>query len=322
MVLGLAAAHPAVAQTSYELTDEGFAAIAVPASGTPAAELAAARKLIAQDQPEDAVKQLDQWLKDHPSDPLRVEGLLLRGDAKAAAGDFYDSLFDYEDVVTGYPASEQFWTALEREYEIGVLYTTGYKRKFLGIRWLPATGEGAELLIRIQERAPGSELGEKASLALADFYFRDSDMSLATEAYDLFLLNYPDSEHRQWALLRLIQASLARFKGPEFDATGLIDAQERLRQYRDEYPAAADRIGTEALLVRIRESLARRDLASAAWYDRTHEKISAVLLYRRLIEDYSDTAAAREAIARLEALGEPPVAAPGNAFRNSLGDTP
>ncbi|MEL7088185.1 MAG: tetratricopeptide repeat protein, partial [Planctomycetota bacterium] len=223
--MGLAVAETGTAQTSYELTDAGFEAIAVPAPGTPAAELAAARKLIAQNQPKDAIKQLDQWLADHPGDPLRVEGLLLRGDAYAAAGEFYQSLFDYENVVTGYPASEQFWTALEREYEIGILYTTGFKRKFLGFRWLPATGEGAELLIRIQERAPGSELGEKASLALADFYFRDGEMALATDAYDLFLLNYPDSENRQWALLRLIQASLARFKGPEFDATGLIDAQ-------------------------------------------------------------------------------------------------
>ncbi|MEO0514054.1 MAG: outer membrane protein assembly factor BamD, partial [Planctomycetota bacterium] len=192
----------------------------------------------------------------------------------------------------------------------GVLYTTGFKRKLWGLRWLPADGEGAELLIRVQERAPGSTLGEKASVALGDHYFNSSQMTLATEAYDLFLINYPQSELRQWALLRLIQASLARFKGPEFDGTGLIDAAERLRQYRDEFPAAAERVGVEALLVRIRESLARRDYASANWYDRTGETVSAVLLYRRLIEEYSDTAAAREAVDRLEALGESPVLPP------------
>ncbi|MEM6855465.1 MAG: outer membrane protein assembly factor BamD, partial [Planctomycetota bacterium] len=186
-------------------------------------------------------------------------------------------------------------------------YTTGFKRKLWGIRWLPADGEGAELLIRVQERAPGSPIGERASIALADYYFDSAQTILATEAYDLFLINYPESELRQWALLRLIQASLARFKGPEFDGTGLIDAGERLRQYRDEFPAAAERVGVEALLVRIRESLARRDFASANWYDRTGEDVSAVLLYRRLIQEYSDTAAARDAVARLDAMGEAPV---------------
>jgi len=305
----LIAATPAWAQTSYELTDEGFAAVAAPEPGSPAAELSAARKLIAQDEPKAALEALNLWFKTHPGDPLTVEALLLRGDAKAAMSDFYEALFEYEEVVTFYPASPQFWTALEREYEIGVLFTTGFKRKLWGIRWLPADGEGAELLIRVQERAPGSPLGEKASIALADYYFRSVQMVLATEAYDLFLINYPESELRQWALLRLIQASLARFKGPEFDGTGLIDAAERLRQYRDEFPAAAERVGVEALLVRVRESLARRDYASADWYDRTGEQVSAVLLYRRLIEEYSDTAAARNAVARLDALGELPVLA-------------
>jgi outer membrane protein assembly factor BamD (BamD/ComL family) len=311
MMIGLVAllVNTSPAQPSYELTDEGFVPLAVPEPGTPAAELAEARRLIAQDQPKDAVRLLDQWLEDHPAHPLEVEARLMRGDAKAAQGSYYEALFDYEQVISFFPASEQFWTALEREYEIGVLYTSGFKRKLWGIRWLPAEGEGAELLIRIQERAPGSALGEKASIALADHYFDAGEMKLAAEAYDLFLLNYPDSELKPWALLRLIHSSLARFKGPEFDATGLIDAGERLRQYRDEFPAAADRVGAEGLLVRIRESLATRDLTTASWYDRTKQDVSAVLLYRRLIQEYPDTAAAREAIERLEDLGEKPVAA-------------
>lgn len=305
--LTLTLAPPLVAQTSYELTDDGFTPLAIPEPGSPAAELAAARKRIAQNQPKKALKQLKQWFKDHPADPLTVEARLLHGDARLAAGDHYKSLFDYEEVITFYPASEQFWTALQREYEIGVLFTTGFKRKLWGIRWLPAEGEGAELLIRIQERAPGSLIGEKASIALADHFFASSQMELASEAYDLFLINYPGSELRQWALLRLIQSSLARFKGPEFDATGLIDAGERLRQYRDEYPAGADRVGVEALLVRIRESLARRDFSSASWYDRTGQDVSAILLYRALIQDYPDTAAARDTVARLAEMGEAPV---------------
>jgi len=309
----LVSAVEASAQPSYELTDAGFVPLAVAEPGTPAAELADARKLIAQEQPHDARKALEQWFKDHPGDPLTVEARLLLGDAKAAAGDYYDSLFDYEDVITFYPASQQFTTALQREYEIAVLFTTGLKRKLWGVRWLPADDEGAELFIRIQERSPGSAIGEKASVALADHYFRSSDMALAAEAYDLFLLNYPNSDLKQWAMLRLIQSSLARFKGPEFDATGLIDAGERLRQYRHDFPAGADRIGADALLIRIRESLARRDFASAAWYDKTNQSVSAVLLYQRLIQEYPDTTAARDAIARLEQRGEPPITAPPEA---------
>lgn len=292
-------------QASYELTDEGFVQIQVPEPGTPEAELADARKLIAQDQAKKALKLLDRWIKQHEDHALIAQAKLLRGDAKVALGAYYKALFDYEDVLVFYPATQEFQTALHREYEIAILYTTGVKRRLWGVRWLPAGGEGEELFIRIQERSPGSPIGEKASIALADYYFQQPDMVLAADAYDLFLMNYPDSDLRQWAMLRLIQASLARFKGPQFDATGLIDAAERLHQYRDEFPAGADRIGADALLVRIRESLARRDFVTADWYERTGEGVSAALLYRRIIKEYPDTAAAEDAIDHLEAMDEP-----------------
>ncbi len=292
------------AQTSYELADGGFVATQVPEPGSAEAELADARRLIAQDDPKRASKALDVWLKAHPQHPLRAEALLLRGDARVAAGDFYKSLFDYETIVTYYPATEQFNVALQREFEVATRFTQGVKRRLWGRRWLPAGDDGAELLIRIQERAPGSELGERASMALSDYYFDDGQMDLAAEAYDLFLQNYPRSEQRSLAMLRGVQASLAQFKGPAFDATGLIDAQERLRRFESEFPAAAERVGAAGLRVRIRESLARRDLTSARWYDRTGRRVSAVVLYRRLLEEYPDTDAGGQAAGRLTQLGE------------------
>ncbi len=296
-------------QASYELTQKGFVAVEVPEPGTAEADLADARRMIAQGESKKAEKVLSRWIKQNKQHPLLVEALLLRGDARLTAGLFYKSLYDYEQIATFYPATEQFNVALRREFEVATRYTQGVKRKLWGHRWMPAGDDGAELLIRIQERVPGSALGEKASKALAEFYYTDGQMDLAAEAYDLFLVNYPQSELRSLALLRGIQASLARFKGPEFDATGLIDAQERLRQFELEFPAAAERVGAAGLRIRVRESLARRDFSSAAWYDRTGEGVSAAVLYRRLLTEYADTEAAADAAQRLQEMGESVVAA-------------
>ena len=140
-------------------------------------------------------------------------------------------------------------------------------------------------------------------ITLGDFYFAQSQMKLASETYDLFLLNYPDSDRREWAMLRSIQASLARYQGPRFSQTGLIDARQRLQLYEAEFPAAAERIGAAALLTRIEESLALRDYTTARWYDRTGEDVSAATLYRRIVRDFPQTAAARRALERLEKIG-------------------
>ena len=294
------AAAPLSAQVTYDLDGQTWQARDAPDPDSPEGEIQAIRRLLAEERPRRAEQRAEAWLDDHEDHPLRVEALLLRADAKVARRRYYDALFIYEQIIRGYPQTPQYETALQREFEIARLFVEGLNRRILGMRLFPADGEGEELLIRIQERAPGSRLGEAASLLLADYYFEKGQMGLASDAYDLFIINYPRSENREWAHLRLIQASLARFRGPGFDKTGLLDARQRLRTYREQYPAAAERIGAAALLARIDESLARHALISARWYESRGELVSAAYLYRRIVAEHPRTATAREALRRFE----------------------
>lgn len=304
----------ATAQEEYRLDDQGqWEQLTSFDPATPEGQLQAIRKAIAEEHGGKAVKLASRWIERYPNHPLLVEAHLLRGDARVLENDFFDALFDYEWVIRMYPASEQFITALEREFKVAEIFAGGKRRKLLGMRLITAYGEAEEIFIRIQERLPGSDLGERASIRLGDFYFDRGEMERAAEAYDLFLDNYPRSRRREWAMLRLIQASLARFKGPNFDSTGLIDAQERIRQYKSEFPAAAERIGADALTNRIADSLALKLFNTARWYEGQGEKVSAVHVYRRLIRDYPQTGAAQDALARLEAMDERVAEAPQRA---------
>lgn len=293
-------------QDRYELLEGAWRLEASPEADTPAGRLQAARRALADDQPGEAERLIDEWLKEHETNhDLVPEARMIRGDALVARGREYDALFDYEYVIRVYPDSPQFHQALEREYEIARLFTTGTRRHLWGMRILPAYSEGEELLIRIQERAPGSVIGEQASLMLADYYYRRGEMASAAEAYDLFLLNYPQSDRRERAMQRLIQANLARVRGPGFDPTGLLEAGERMRMYQEEFPRGAEQMGDRALELRIEESLAAKDLRSARWYERRGERVSAAYLYERLIADYPQTVAAGEARDLLEAMNMP-----------------
>ena len=296
-------AWPAAAQETFELTGQGWTQVAAPEPGTPEAALQTIRKALAEDQGEHALELADAWIEAHPASPSMPMALLLRGDAKLALREYWEALYDYEQVILSYPASAEYLTAVEREFAVAQVFIDGWKRKLLGLPILPTDGEGEELLIRVQERAPGSRVGHEASLALADYYFRLQQMALAADAYDLFMDNYPDSDRREWAMLRLIQANLARFKGPRFDGTGLIEADERLQQYAMEFPASAERIGVPALRQRINESLARRDLTSAHWYAKRGDAVAAATMYRRLVQEYPQSRAAREAIQWIERNG-------------------
>jgi outer membrane protein assembly factor BamD len=307
LLLGCLAAGPAAGQETYDLTEQGWEARPAPEPGSPAARLQAARRALADEDADRAIALAGEWLEAYPAHPLVPEALLLRGDARVADGRYYQALFDYEQLVGRYPASELFLPTLERELRLAELYLDGdVRRRLLGVPIFPLDGEAEELLIRIQERAPGSDVGQRALLRLGDYYYDENEMGLAAQAYDLFLQNYPRSEHREWAMLRLIQASLARFRGPRFDPTGLVDARQRLVEYQEQFPAAAEQIGADALMRSIGQSMARRDLLLARWYDRRGERVSAVALYRRLVAEHADTASAAEALRRLRELGERP----------------
>lgn len=299
----VAVAASAPGQTVRRLADAGkFEAVATYDPKTPEGRIQAIRTLLAEGKPGEAEEQAGAWIEEYPSHPRIDEAHLLRGHAKFDNDNYYDALFDYELLIRSYPGSQHFMEALEQEYKIALAFSAGKMRKLWGLPILSAEGEAEELFVRIQERAPGSDIGERASLALADYFYGAANMSQAVDAYDLFLQNYPQSRHRERVMRRLIWASLATFKGPRYDPTGLLEAAARLRQYRQEYPAEAERIGADAMLVRIDESLALKAYYTAEWYERKNKPVSAVYMYRRLVRDYPRTAAAQEAIRRLTQL--------------------
>ncbi len=256
-----------------------------------------AQLALANNEPQRAKALAENFLEQNPLSPARAEALLIKGDSLLAMDNEWQALFAYEELARRYATTSVFVPALEREYEIARAYAYGLRRKFFGtFRLIDAGDDAQEILIRIQERLPGSELAEKAGMELADFYFRIRDMPLAADAYDLFVQNYPRSRQVVKAKLRLIYSYYAEFKGPQFEGKGLEEATARLKQLQADEPAVAQKIGADALLVRIYESEASRLKSQADWYIRVKDWIAAELMIRSLVKKYPNSIAAIEAL--------------------------
>ena len=296
MLLAMLGALPAAAQTEYTLDDFDRW---TPVQGGKASEpmLQQAQVALANNEPQRAMALADAFMEQNPLSGARSEALLIKGDALLAMDNEWQALFAYEEIARRYPTTASFVPALEREFEIAKAYANGLRKRFLGTFRLVAAGDDAqEILIRIQERLPGSELAEKAGMELADYYFRIRDMPLAADAYDLFVQNYPRSRQVVKARLRLIYSYYAQFKGPEFEGTGLEEAATSLRQLQADEPAVAQKIGADALLVRIYESEAARLKSQADWYMTMNDWIAAELSIRALVKRYPNSIAAIEAL--------------------------
>jgi len=261
---------------------------------------ARAQRLIARGEPEEARGILSRWIRDNErrrGAPI-ARAYYLRGVAHLEGEDEHDALVDFEVVITRYPDTIYYERAIRREMEIARMYLSGLRKKVLGIRIESGRSTGEEILVRTQERLPGSGVAEAAALMLADHYYARRDLELAAEMYEIFRLNHPESERRRYAMLREIQANIARFKGPSYDASGLIDAKILIERYREQYPAESIRSGiTDGLGPWLDESAASQTLESAEWYLRTGDDTSARFILARLIRRHPVTAAADEALA-------------------------
>ena len=205
LMLGLAWSR-AAAQTEYTLDDfDQWKPAAGPQTVQPM--LQQAQLALANNEPQRALALADNFMEQNPLSSARSDALLIRGDALLAMDSEWQALFAYEEIARRYATTSWFVPALEREFEIAKAYAHGLRKKFFGtFRVIEAGDDAQEILIRIQERLPGSALAEKAGMALADFYYERRDMALAADAYDLFVQNYPRSLLADKARLRLIAA--------------------------------------------------------------------------------------------------------------------
>ncbi|MFO0963423.1 MAG: outer membrane protein assembly factor BamD [Phycisphaerales bacterium] len=298
LVAAAACSGVAAAQQEFKLDDRDQWKESDPADpNSPAATVQAAKLALAKGEPKRALALMETWCERYPTNPLRPEAILVRGDARLALGDEYGALFDYEEIARRYAWSAAFVPALEREFDIAKAYAAGLKRRFFGTFRIVNTDDDAqELLIRIQERLPGSALAEKAGMELADFYFKRRDMPLAADAYDLFVMNYPRSRQVDKARLRLIYAYYSGYRGPEFDAKGLSEASSKLRELQANEPQLAKQVGAEALLLRIYQSEAQKMLTTANWYWKVGDPISAERTIRSMVKKYPRSVATLQAL--------------------------
>jgi outer membrane assembly lipoprotein YfiO len=291
-------ADPAVAVASDEMLDQ-------------------VEQMLQSRQPSAAHKLCLAWIRAHKDHALRDRAVYLLGMANFASGNRIEAFYNFDEVLDLYPNSRYFYPALEQQYVIADEFLKGYKLKFLGLPLIEATGEATEILYRIQQRAPGSPLAEKALLRVADYYYADSQFDLAADAYAAYIRSYPRSPWLPRVRLRQAFASLAQFRGTKFDATPVIDARQQLLDIARLYPDVADQENVAAIISRIDASLAIKLLETADYYRRTGQAGSAAYYYRYLILQYPEmpeAAEARERLARLPAAAReapvPPVTRP------------
>jgi len=303
-VLAAAAFVPRPAPADeFEWKGGEWVARAEPAKGTPEGELALIRKHLADDSPRRAANAAEDFLENYPNDPRCQEAMYLAGQAEMQRGRYWDAYEQFEAQLLRFPKGSFSQRALLREKEIAEAYLAGRNRRVNWVIRVPAEDDGAEILQRIAEHAPKTKLAEECLLRVAEHHASEGDHLAAVQAYDAYLKLFDKSPRAAEAMLKAAQASLAAYRGTEYDDTPLIEAEQRFRLLAERHPKQAKQADVARTLEQIASLRAQKLLETARFYERTKRPSSAAFYYRKLAEAYPDTTWGAQARAALERLG-------------------
>lgn len=304
-IMGLAPPPLRAAPRSWELRDGRWQQVASQTPDTQPVHEPAFDEIdqhLTRGENSTACKKAVEWLKKHGDSPLRDRGLMLMARALYQYGDRIKSFYYLDELMDTYPESALFYDALEMQYRIADNFLKGYKLRFLYMPLFTAEGEGVEMLFRIQQRAPGSPLAEKALRRTADYYYADSQFDLAADAYAAYARAYPRSPEIPIVRLRQAFSALAQFRGIRFDATPLLDARAQLIDVATAYPDLASQENLLSVVERIDATFARKIYDRADYYARINHPKAAAYNFTFLVKTYPGSPEAQLAQSRLDRL--------------------
>ncbi|MBN1846660.1 MAG: outer membrane protein assembly factor BamD [Sedimentisphaerales bacterium] len=243
------------------------------------------RQLLGEDRPKQAYKRLKSWIKQNEGSSYLDKALFLKAQAQFNRKLYYQAFVIYEEMLDGYGASDLFEPALLQEMEIARRFLAGEKRKVWGFIPTSARTEGLEILDRVVERWPGSDLAAQALMMQADYYYDRGRFVEAQSTYQVVVENYRKSTYYQKALLRNAESTHAQYQGGRYDSSCLYEARLRYEQYRARFPQDAYARGIQPRIEGIDWQLAYKHYIIADYYRRTHKK-EAADYYTRYIEEH------------------------------------
>lgn len=287
---------------TWELKGREWRAISPDAAAANEPELDRIEGLLSRGSAAEAFRATVRWLKQNPDSKSRDRALTLAARSLNARKERVKAFYYCDELLDTYPESPYYQSALEFQYQIADTCLSTPPPKFLGLPFNDLTDDGIEMLFRIQQRAPGSQLAERALLRTADFYYADAQYDLAGDAYAAYARSYPRSPELSRVKLRQAWSYLAQFRNEKFDATPLVNARAQLTDLAATDPELAQSENVGALLDRIDSSMAQKLIGTADYYRRTKKPEASAYLYGLVLKTYPSTPEAAKAQQELDRL--------------------
>jgi len=268
---------------------------------TPKAQFEYAKEFYASKGYEDAIREFKKLLKAYPKSFEASESQYYLGLIEEARNNLYEAFKAYQKVIDKYPFSERIQEIIEREYKIAEIFTSGEKRKALGLA-LPVENPAIEIFTKVIENSSYGPLAPKAQYQLGLVLKGLLRYYEAEEAFNKVVSNYPDSEWAAAAKFQLASCRAAVSRGSAYDQGATQEAKQKFEEFVKEHPEAVLSREAEKNIQQLKEKEAEANFNIARFYEKQKLFDAARIYYKDTVDNYPDSAWAAKAAERLKLM--------------------
>ena len=269
---------------------------------TPKEQMEWAMGFYERDEYRRAISEFEKLIENYPNSIYSPSAQYYIGRAYEEIEDYYQAHLAYQKTIDKYPYNERVEETIERQYKIGSMFLDGQKAKIMGMQILPAMDKAVEVLTKVVENAPYSRYADVAQFKIGEAYKKQEFYEEALLAYQKLIDDYPKSPLAEDAKYQIALCTYYVSREPYYDQEFTDRA---IAEYEELIKMTSDiKLNKEAqeTLARLREKKAKSTFETAKFYERNRHYKSAVIYYKDIVENYSDTSIATEALERITEL--------------------
>ncbi|MCM8787221.1 MAG: outer membrane protein assembly factor BamD [Candidatus Omnitrophica bacterium] len=247
-------------------------------------------KYFAEQKYKDAYKSFKKVIIYYPDAQEAAEAQYYLGRCLEELNQKYQAFLEYKKVIDSYPNSKRINEIVERQYKIGEYFLNRQPKQWLGISLYDLVEHPSiEIFKKIVEKSPYSSYAPLAQYKLGVLLLQFNRFEEARDAFQKLIDTYPES---QWATPAKYQLAIATAKasfGVDYDSTYIEEATTRLNEFVKKNPQAQITNEAKDQLKQLRNKEAKKNFDIAKFYEKQQKYKSALIYYKIIIDDYSDS---------------------------------
>ncbi len=251
------------------------------------------KKLVEAGRAKAAGQAIEQLKKDFPEIAGKDLDAFFEAEMLFCRGKFVKAVRSYDKFADKFPQSELFAAALDRQFAIAAAFLAGRKVPVLKFFKVTAYGRGGKIMESITDRAGDAPIAVTAAVAAAESLEKRAKFGEAYHKWSQISTQWPSGQTGKESLLAMARCKHASYRGPKYDASGLVSAKSYYENFTLRWPQEAQQLQLAKKLQQINEQLAYKQFCIGQYYERTASALPANLYYQMVKENWPQTVAAR-----------------------------